>query len=74
MNMMPRRLPRRRFPPPWTAKRIPGGWRVEDATGYALAYVYGTDAPQVISSTAMTLDEARRIAINIARIPDRRRE
>jgi hypothetical protein len=63
-------VPRRRFPPPWTAKRIPGDWRVEDATGYPLAYVYGTDEPQVISSTAMTLDEARRIAANIARIPD----
>ena len=62
--------PRRRFPPPWTAKRIPGGWRVENATEYPLAYVYGTDGPQVITSTAMTLDEARRIAASVACVPD----
>jgi hypothetical protein len=37
------------------------------------AFVYGDDAPQVISRTAMTLDEARRIAANIARIPDYRK-
>jgi hypothetical protein len=35
---------RLRSTPPSMAKRIQGGWRVEDATGYPLAYVYGTPA------------------------------
>jgi hypothetical protein len=33
----------RRFPAPWTAERIPGGHVVKDATGQALAYVYGRE-------------------------------
>jgi hypothetical protein len=33
----------RRFPPPWTAERIPGGFVVKDATGQALAYIYGRE-------------------------------
>jgi len=27
----------RRFPPPWTAEQIPGGYVVKDAAGQALA-------------------------------------
>jgi hypothetical protein len=30
----------RRFPPPWTVKKIPGGLRVVDANGRSLVYVY----------------------------------
>jgi hypothetical protein len=50
---------------------MPAGWLIEDATEYLLAYVYGTDEPKAIRDISMTLDEARRIAANIARIPDR---
>ena len=32
-----------RFPPPWTAERIPGGYVVKDATGQAPAYVYARE-------------------------------
>jgi hypothetical protein len=35
--------PARRFPPPWRVARTTGGWRIEDATGQPLAYVYGDD-------------------------------
>jgi hypothetical protein len=31
----------RRFPPPWRADSIPGGYVVRDANGQELAYVYG---------------------------------
>jgi len=31
----------RRFPPPWQAEKIPGGYVVRDANGQALACVYG---------------------------------
>ena len=34
----------RRFKPPWTAERIPGGYVVKDATGQALAYVYARES------------------------------
>jgi hypothetical protein len=47
-----------------------GGWKVEDASGQALAWVYGEDRPQGASSRVLTVDEARRIAVNIARLQD----
>jgi hypothetical protein len=60
----------RRLPPPWTAERIPGGFVVKDATGQALAYVYAR-ATRAEADTAkvLTLDEARRVAANIAKLP-----
>jgi len=30
----------RRFPPPWTVEQIPGGYKVKDDNGQALAYIY----------------------------------
>jgi len=30
----------RRFPAPWRADKIPGGYVVRDASGQALAYIY----------------------------------
>jgi hypothetical protein len=30
----------RRFPPPWTVERLPGGFKVIDANGQSLAYFY----------------------------------
>jgi hypothetical protein len=33
----------RRFPAPWRADRIPGGYVVRDANGQALVYVYSRD-------------------------------
>lgn len=50
--------------------RIPGGWRVDDAGGQAVAYVYGREEPRGVNDHGLTLDEARRIAVNIARLPD----
>jgi crotonobetainyl-CoA:carnitine CoA-transferase CaiB-like acyl-CoA transferase len=35
---------RQRFPPPWRFEEVPGGYRVTDAHGTPLAYVYGVDA------------------------------
>jgi hypothetical protein len=54
----------RRFPAPWT------GFKVLDANGQALAYVYGHADPRDAGiAKALTLDEARRIAANIAKLP-----
>ena len=53
----------RRFPAPWKVEKIPGGFKVVDANGQSLAYVYA-DNRQIVPS--LTEDEARRIASNIA--------
>jgi hypothetical protein len=60
----------RRFPPPWTAIPTPGGWCIQDANGMALAYVYAREDHSVAGGRHLTPDEARRIAINIARLPE----
>ena len=33
------------FPAPWTVEKIPGGFKVYDANGQSLAYVYSRDNP-----------------------------
>jgi len=58
-----------RFPPPWTVENITGGFKVLDANGQALAFVYGQPGDPTIGSS-LTVDEARRIACNIAKLPD----
>jgi hypothetical protein len=61
----------RRFPPPWTSQQIPGGYVVKDATGQVLAYVYARETKaQADTATILTMDEARRIASNIAKLPE----
>jgi hypothetical protein len=60
----------RRFPRPWTVERIAGGFKVIDANGQSLAYVYGNaDSHAAGIANALTLDEARRTASNIAKLP-----
>jgi hypothetical protein len=61
----------RRFPPPWRADKTPHGYVVRDANGQALAYLYArTTAVEARQAKVLTTDEARRIAINIARLPE----
>jgi hypothetical protein len=57
----------RRFPPPWRADKIPGGYVVRDANGQAIAYIYArANEAEARQAKVLTKDEARRIAINIA--------
>jgi hypothetical protein len=61
----------RRFPSPWTAEQIPGGYLVKDATGQSIAYVYARETKtQADAAKVLTMDEARRIASNIAKLPE----
>ena len=47
-----------------------GGFKVIDSNGQALAYVYGhADKRDAETAKGLTLDEARRIASNIAKPP-----
>jgi hypothetical protein len=60
--------PSRRFAAPWRAEPIPGGYVVRDATGQGLAYLYSRENPtEALQTKMLTMDEARRIAINVAR-------
>ena len=60
----------KRFPAPWTVEKIPGGLKVCDANGQSLAYVYSSENPNdTFMRKVLTLDEARRIASNIAKLP-----
>jgi hypothetical protein len=62
----------RSFPPPWTVIEENGAcFIVKDHNGQSLAYVYFEDEPGRRSAAKMlTRDEARRIAANIAKLPD----
>jgi endo-1,4-beta-D-glucanase Y len=62
----------RRFPPPWTAEVTPNCFIVRDANGQALSYVYYEREPGRRSAAKLlSKDEARRIAANIAKLPQR---
>ena len=61
----------RRFPPPWKVEALEGGFKIVDSNGQAIAYVYGHADPRHAGiANSLTLDEARRIAVNIAKLPD----
>jgi hypothetical protein len=63
--------PSRRFPAPWHADKIPGGYVVRDASVEAIAYLYSREnEAEARQAKVLTADEARRIAINIARLPE----
>jgi hypothetical protein len=64
-------MPQRRFPPPWTVEETDACFIVRDHNGQALAYVYFEDEPgRRSASHLLTRDEARRIAANIAKLPE----
>jgi hypothetical protein len=66
----------RRFAAPWRAdKMIPGGYVVRDANGQALVNIYSREnEAEALQAKVLTADEARRIAINVAKLQHVRSE
>jgi hypothetical protein len=64
-------MPSRRFPAPWSAEVQPNYYVVRDANGQQIAYIYYSNEPDRRSAAKLlTRDEARRIAANIAKLPE----
>ena len=64
-------MPQRRFPPPWRAEEYDSCFIVRDHAGHNLAYVYFQYEPNCRSaSKLLSRGEARRIAVNIAKLPE----
>jgi hypothetical protein len=60
-----------RFPTPWRIIEIPNGFAVDDATGQQLGVFYGRADPNTAGHTGfLTMDEARQMAVDFARLPD----
>ena len=56
---------------PWSAEVTPNCFIVRDADGQQLAYVYFENEPERRSAAKLlSKDEARRIAANIAKLPE----
>src|SRR3974390_3561915 len=62
----------RRFPPPWSIEELNDAcFVVKDSAGQELGYFYYEEEPGRRSSAKLlTKDEARRIAVNFARLPE----
>ena len=63
----------RRFPRSWTVTQSDGAYIIRDANGMALAYTYfpsNYDGLGTLQRDHLSPDEARRIATNIAKLPD----
>jgi hypothetical protein len=60
-----------RFPTPWRIAEIPNGFAVDDATGRQLGVFYGRADPNTAGHTGfLTLEEARQIALDFAKLPE----
>jgi hypothetical protein len=64
-------MPDRRFPPPWSVDELEAAFVVKDSAGQKLAFVYyEEDTGRRSAANLLTKDEARRIAVNIAKPAD----
>jgi hypothetical protein len=61
----------RRFPPPWSIEELESCFVVKDSSGQKLGYFYFEEEPGRRSAAKLlTKDEARRIAANVATLPE----
>jgi hypothetical protein len=59
-----------RFPAPWRIVELPNGFAVEDATGKQIGVFYGRAPCSAGHTGIMTIDEARQMAIDFAKLPE----
>jgi hypothetical protein len=61
---------KRRFPPPWSIQDLGAAFVVKDSTRHKLAYVYyEEERGRRSAAKLLSKDEARRSAVNIAKLP-----
>jgi hypothetical protein len=66
-----RPVTRRRFPPPWSVETTDACFIVRDRNRQALTYVYFEEEPgRRAAAKLLSRDEARRIALSIAKLPE----
>ena len=58
------------MPLPWRIVELPNGFAVEDATGQQLGVFYGRAPDSAGHTGIMTMDEARQMAIDFAKLPE----
>src|ERR1700730_13838203 len=56
----------RRFPAPWRADNMPGGYVVRDANGQALVYVYSRENASVSVLVSSVLSNSHAICLMVA--------
>jgi hypothetical protein len=60
------------FPPPWSVEELDTCFLVKDGAGQKLAY-YEDEPGRRSAAKLLTRDEARRIVVNIAKLPEMRK-
>ena len=64
-------MPDRRFPPPWSTEDTGAAFVVKNAGGQNLGYCYYEEqSGRRTVAKMLTKDEARRIAVNFAKLPE----
>jgi hypothetical protein len=64
-------LSERHFPPPWSVQELEACFIVIDSTGQKLAIVYFEEEPgRRAAAKLLTRDEAPRIAVDMAKLPE----
>ena len=58
------------FPAPRRIVELPNGFAVEDASGKQIGVFYGRAPDSAGHTGIMTMDEARQMAIDFARLPE----
>jgi hypothetical protein len=70
LSMWQNNVTERRFPPPWSVDELEACFVVKDGGGQKLAYVYFENDPgRRSAANLLSKDEARRIAVNMAKLP-----
>ncbi len=68
---MPAAVTERHFMPPWSVEELEACFVVRDGAGHKLAFIYFEDEPgRRAAAKLLTRDEAHRIAVDFAELPE----